>query len=255
MDKQALLRQYKEQAESKGSSFDWETRTWSMKVYGKQRVRILPNVDGGLDFYEDGVAKLSDRVYQDVNLSEKNNPVRMTLNALWDEEDSIRKNLYRSMKIQRRVRYQIVLLNDDGTVADKTPKLYDAPKSLHNKLVEYQLANDVDVTDYEDGQDLWIVKEEGERYADYSKSHFDKPSTFNPKDIDQPGKLTDGRYYKIGKKTMDILSKINKQFDLGLSLFNNSAVPAQAAVAPKPTTVADDELDEWEKVLYAQVKD
>ena len=252
MNKLELLAKYKQEQESKGSGqkFDYEARNWKMQKNGKQRVRILPNIEEGkLEFLTDGYARLSEKVYQDVDLSEGDkNPVRQLLNRLWDDGDEVRKGVYRSIKINQRVTYQIVLLNPDGTVQERVPKLYTGmPKTLHKFIMEHQLTNNVDVTDLKSGFDLVIVKKDGNPYSDYSDSYFvDEESEFDMSEIDEPVALTADKYYRLGDKSRKILSKINQQFSLGLSLFTTTAP------APAPAKEAD-ELDEFEKELLKDI--
>ena len=216
------LREWSKNNERKTfTPFDWKSRTWKMKEDGEQRVRILPpKNENDLMFLADGFHIISQSYYQDCK-DPGSCPVCKMLKRLWDSSDEVRKATYRTMKRKKRFTYQIILLNDDGSIKDRTPKLYTVPKKIHDKILGYVIDNDEDITDVDEGRDFVIVRKKGE-FFDYSESYFvDETSAFDMDEIEELNDLTSGKYYNYSK-SFSTLNKLNKQFDLGMSRFETT---------------------------------
>ncbi len=207
MRNEAMMKKVMElkKVSEKKAGIDWDEVTFKAPM-GDTRVRIIPNVNSEeLFFLGDGYHVLTPNYYADCDGA--NCPICSTLKKLWSDDDITRKSVYRTIKRKARFTYQVVLLNDDGSVATRTPKLFLAPKTLHDIILE-KAFNDLDVTE----MDLIIRKEQGSPYVKYDNSYFvDGLSIEYNEDEIKPLDL--GRNYS-NEKTNAPLDKIKEQFNL-----------------------------------------
>ena len=247
---EALLKLKAEMEAAANNTFektDWDTITFKPAM-GETRVRILANKNPDeLFFWADGYHVMTNNYYADCGKNQGEEcPICNTLKELWDDNDASRQATYRQIKKKARFTYQVLLLDTDGNVKDKTPKLYAMPKTLHD-IVLQSAFNEVDIC----STDLIIKKEKGKPYVTYENSYFldEKDSA----DIDElVFDFNEVKDLKLGKnyhneKTIAPLSKIIRQFDL---------TPLNTVEAAKQVLVedsADGDLDEFEKQLMKEI--
>ena len=218
---------------------DWDKVTFKADL-GETRVRILANPNPEeLFFLGDSYHVMSKTHYQDCNGSDC--PVCKMLKVVWSDEDSIRQGAYRQLKKKARYTYQILLLNEDGSIKDTTPKLFQMAKTLHNFVLE-QAFEDVAILD----MDLIIKKEKGNPYFTYENSYFVEGEDLDLTDI-KLNPLDMGRKYTY-EKSMETVRKYDRQFDLGLDFGEKSEVKKEVVVDTN-----NSDLDEFELQLMKEI--
>ena len=245
-----MRKQIQERAAANTSNFekfDYENRKLKTPGVGTLRVRILDNIDSnGFFFYEDGFHKIDDSTYIDCK-DPKTCKVCKVAKELWDDNDEMRKTAYRTIKRVKRNTIQVVVLDEDGMVADKFPKLFSPAKTLMIEIMKPIEAGEFDPSDGE--MDLLIVKEKDDRFYTYKDSKF---IAANPNcdlsNIEAPVALDVDKYYN-DTKALKTLKKYNKMFSLEVDL--DGEVEAKTVV--KKETTMDDDLDDFEKALLDEI--
>jgi len=222
---------------------DWNEITFKPSM-GDSRVRIIANKnEDELFFLADGYHVMSNNYYADCgkNQGEKC-PICDSLKELWDDNDLTRQATYRQIKRKARFTYQVIVLDDEGNVADQVPKLYSCPKTLHDIILKSAF-DEIDIC----STDLIIRKEQGKPYVSYENSYFlDEKDC---KDIEFTGEvnaLDMGRNYHNDKTTAP-LSKIIRSYNL---------TPLNIPEAAKQVKdSADDDLNSFEQELLKSINE
>lgn len=181
--KQALLDKQKST-----NKFDYEKRQFKIKN-GSSRVRILPPLSGDLPFIEDYLIKLNDKTY--IDSPSYDSDVIKKVKKIWSDSSSVRQNVYRSIKPQKRFQFQVLNVESDGTIIDDLPKLMTLSKTAFDKLSKLFLEGTSDP--YE--SDIIVTRSgsglETHYEFEYAKQHTPTSSA----SLDSRVELTANRYY------------------------------------------------------------
>jgi hypothetical protein len=158
--------------------FDFQNRTYK-SADGEQRIRMLPNLDEeGIPYLEDHYHKINENTYIDC-LDKETCLICKNLKNLWNKDSTVRQAMYREYKAIKRWQWQIVLLNNEGEIANEIPKLWSVPKTLQKLILEKVISMDMDPTE----SDFVIVRKGEGKDTDYSDSHFTMPEVDIPDSI------------------------------------------------------------------------
>ena len=252
----AKMKAYVEAQGNKGGDFekfDYENRRLKTPAVGETRVRILENIDlDKLFFYEDFHHKIDDSTYIDCKGAKSGCKVCQVQDAdLWDEKDELKKAAYRQIKRIRRNTIQVALLDADGMVDSKYPKLFTPAKTLMALLMDLAIKGDFDPSDDGAPIDLLIVKEKDDRFFTYKNSKY---IPANPKcdlsKMEDKIALTTDKYYN-DKKAIPALKKYIRMFDLEIDTSKWGKEEEVVATATDKT----EDLDEFEKQLQKEIED
>ena len=266
----AKLKAAWEKQQAGGGSFKF----WKPRDNGKYTIRFLPPTDSdGLFFKQTAQYKLGDKYLFAPYIEGEPDPIYEYYRALWKKDTAESKALAREIKPRKQYLYNIIVRDENGSKPESPTKVfvYMSGQKLYDKVMHYFWDEDFgDLTDIEEGFDFVIKKEAGAMgFPNYDNSMPRTKQTPLFADDDMVEEVLSGIHdlnkevdYKSYDELKTELANFLKSKQDTDSFFDDvsNAPKAPKAKVEEPKKVkapvaAEDDLDDFEKQLMAEIED
>lgn len=250
---------------------------WKPRENGEYTIRFLPPHDSdGLFFKQTAQYKLGDKYFFAPYIEGNPDPVYEYYRALWKKDTAESKALAREIKPRKQYLYNIVVRDENGAKPENPTKVfvYMSGQKLYDKVMHYFWDEDFgDLTDIEEGFDFKIVKEGNPGgFPSYDNSRPRNKMTTLFEDDSMTEEVLAGvhnlneeveykSYEELKQALQDFLNSKTDTESFFDNVDNAPSAPKgvkEAVVAKKATKTveaADDDLDDFEKKLLAEIED